>query len=161
MPAVLVLTDRGSVPSELVAETAAVLDSFGVDSIAIETDGDPRRARLAARRAEGAGVRVIIVIAEGNSGIAGEVASATALPVLAVPTVAGHKPERALRSLQQTAHCAKPGREVACLALGVAGAKNAALLAISILALGDQALRTKLEAFRSKQTRSVLKTASL
>ncbi len=159
VPAVLVLTDRGSA-KELGAETATMLDAFGVDSLAIETAGVLEAARRAARKAEKAGVRVVVVIAEGKSGMAGEVASATVLPVLAVPMAGAGgtsgRSARALRSLEQTAVCAKPGREVACLAVGVAGARNAALLAVSILALNDKELDKRLKVFRSKQTRAVL-----
>jgi 5-(carboxyamino)imidazole ribonucleotide mutase len=82
-------------------------------------------------------------------------ASQTVLPVLGVPVES-----RALKGLDSLLSIAQmpAGIPVGTLAIGEAGAKNAALLAISILANSRPVLRKKLQAFRSKQTKTVLRT---
>ena len=106
-----------------------------------------------AREAAGRGIQVIIAGAGGAAHLPGMVAAHTRLPVLGVPIES-----RVLRGVDSLLSIVQmpAGIPVGTLAIGTAGAKNAALLAAGILALHDAALREKLEAFREKQTREVL-----
>jgi 5-(carboxyamino)imidazole ribonucleotide mutase len=107
-----------------------------------------------AKSAEGRGIEVVIAGAGGAAHLPGMCASQTVLPVLGVPIES-----RALKGLDSLLSIAQmpAGVPVGTLAIGEAGAKNAALLAIAILANSRPELREKLHAFRSKQTNSVLK----
>jgi 5-(carboxyamino)imidazole ribonucleotide mutase len=106
-------------------------------------------ARTAAER----GLEVIIAGAGGAAHLPGMIAAHTWLPVLGVPiqSHALHGMDSLLSIVQMPA-----GVPVGTLAIGTAGATNAALLAASILALTDEKTRTKLEAFRKRQTDAVL-----
>ena len=106
-----------------------------------------------ASAAEGRGLKVIIAGAGGAAHLPGMAASKTALPVLGVPveSKALHGMDSLLSIVQMPA-----GIPVGTLAIGPAGAKNAAILAASILALNDPALRLKLHEFRMAQTRKSL-----
>lgn len=108
-----------------------------------------------AKSAESRGIEVIIAGAGGAAHLPGMCASQTVLPVLGVPVES-----RALKGLDSLLSIAQmpAGVPVGTLAIGQAGAKNAALLAVSILANSRPDLRKKLHAFRSKQTSTVLKT---
>ncbi|MBK8465551.1 MAG: 5-(carboxyamino)imidazole ribonucleotide mutase [Chloracidobacterium sp.] len=108
-----------------------------------------------AKRAEERGLEVIIAGAGGAAHLPGMCASQTVLPVLGVPIES--KSLKGLDSLLSIAQM-PAGVPVGTLAIGHAGAKNAALLAIAILANSRPDLRKKLTTFRSKQTRNVLKT---
>src|SRR5579864_7639847 len=105
-----------------------------------------------ARNAADRGVCVIIAGAGGAAHLAGVVAAHTVLPVLGVPI---QSKLQGLDSLLSTAQM-PGGIPVGTLAIGDAGAKNAALLAVAILATTDKKLRQKLEAFRKKQSEAVL-----
>jgi len=106
-----------------------------------------------ARKAAGRGVRVIIAGAGGAAHLAGVIAAYTWLPILGVPIQS-----KALQGLDSLLSIVQmPGVvPVGALAIGASGAKNAALLAASILAVSDEKIRKKLEAFRKKQTEAVL-----
>jgi 5-(carboxyamino)imidazole ribonucleotide mutase len=106
-----------------------------------------------ARQAAGRGVRVIIAAAGGAAHLAGVIAAHTWLPVLGVPMQS--KALNGLDSLLSTAQM-PGGIPVGTLAIGEAGAKNAALLAGAILAISNEEIRENLEAFRKQQTESVL-----
>jgi 5-(carboxyamino)imidazole ribonucleotide mutase len=105
-----------------------------------------------ASAAEARGMRVIIAGAGGAAHLPGMVAAHTALPVLGIP-VESHalKGMDSLLSIVQM----PAGVPVGTLAIGKAGATNAALLAVAILATTDPALREKLHAFRKEQTAKV------
>jgi 5-(carboxyamino)imidazole ribonucleotide mutase len=105
-----------------------------------------------ARKAAGRGLRVIIAGAGGAAHLAGVVAAHTWLPVLGVPM---QSKLQGLDSLLSTAQM-PGGIPVGTLAIGEAGAKNAALLAAAIIALSDEKIRKNLETFRKKQSESVL-----
>jgi 5-(carboxyamino)imidazole ribonucleotide mutase len=107
-----------------------------------------------ARKAAGRGIRVIIAAAGGAAHLAGVIAAHTWLPVLGVPMKSSLNGLDSLLSIAQM----PGGIPVGALAIGSAGAKNAALLAAAILATSDQRIRKNLEAFRTKQTRAVLAT---
>lgn len=106
-----------------------------------------------ARKAAGRGLRVIIAAAGGAAHLAGVVAAYTWLPVLGVPMQS-----QALHGLDSLLSIAQMpgGIPVGTLAIGTAGAKNAAILAASIIGLSDEKVRKNLEAFRKKQTDAVL-----
>ncbi len=105
-----------------------------------------------ARGAVERGIRVIIAGAGGAAHLAGVIAAHTWLPVLGVPM---QSKLQGLDSLLSTAQM-PGGIPVGTLAIGEAGAKNAALLAAAILSLSDEKIRSNLEAFRKKQSESVL-----
>jgi 5-(carboxyamino)imidazole ribonucleotide mutase len=112
----------------------------------------PERLYEFARGARAAGLGVIVAGAGGAAHLPGMIASLTTLPVLGVP-VESH----ALRGLDSLLSIAQmpAGVPVGTLAIGRAGAVNAALLAASILALGDEALAARLAAWRERQTAAV------
>jgi 5-(carboxyamino)imidazole ribonucleotide mutase len=103
-------------------------------------------------------VKCIIAAAGGAAHLAGVVAAHTTLPVLGVPMPSPHL--KGLDSLLSTVQMPK-GVPVATFAIGEAGAANAALFAVAVLAVSDKALARKLAAFREKQTAAVLKAAPL
>jgi 5-(carboxyamino)imidazole ribonucleotide mutase len=102
---------------------------------------------------EGRGIAVLIAGAGGAAHLPGMAAAKTALPVLGVPVQS-----KALNGLDSLLSIAQMpgGIPVGTLAIGEAGAINAALLAAAILALGDPPLRERLKAFRARQTARVL-----
>ena len=106
-----------------------------------------------AKTAESRGIEVIIAGAGGAAHLPGMCASQTVLPVLGVPVQS-----KALSGMDSLLSIVQmpAGIPVGTLAIGTAGAKNAALLAISILANSRPELREKLHEFRNKQTQSVL-----
>ncbi len=108
-----------------------------------------------AASAEGRGLKVIIAGAGGAAHLPGMCAAKTALPVLGVPVQS-----RALNGLDSLLSIAQMpgGVAVATLAIGVAGAKNAGLLAAQILALSDDTIRDNVRRFREEQTQKVLDT---
>jgi 5-(carboxyamino)imidazole ribonucleotide mutase len=105
-----------------------------------------------ARKGADRGLRVIIAGAGGAAHLAGVIAAHTWLPVLGVPI---QSKLQGLDSLLSTAQM-PGGIPVGTLAIGEAGAKNAALLAAAILATSDKTIRQHLEAFRRKQSEAVL-----
>lgn len=108
-----------------------------------------------AKGAEERGIEVIVAGAGGAAHLPGMCASQTVLPVLGVPIES--KSLKGLDSLLSIVQM-PAGIPVGTLAIGVAGAENAALLAVAILANSRPELRKKLKAFRTKQTKTVLKT---
>lgn len=108
-----------------------------------------------AKSAEERGIEVIIAGAGGAAHLPGMCASQTVLPVLGVPIES-----KALKGLDSLLSIAQmpAGVPVGTLAIGTAGAKNAALLAVSILANSRPALREKLHKFRKSQSKAVLKS---
>ena len=108
-----------------------------------------------AEEAEERGIKVIIAGAGGAAHLPGMTAAVTHLPVLGVPiqskSLSGQ--DSLLSIVQMPA-----GIPVMTLAIGVAGAKNAALSAASILSLSDDGIRERLKAFRANQTQTVLNT---
>ena len=112
----------------------------------------PERLYAFAKGAKGVGFRVIIAGAGGAAHLPGMTASMTTLPVFGVPVES--KALAGLDSLYSIVQM-PPGIPVGTLAIGRAGAINAALLAASVLALGDDALAARLEAWRQRQTDAV------
>lgn len=104
-------------------------------------------------QAETRGVQIFIAGAGGAAHLGGVIAAKTQLPVLGVPMQS--KALQGLDSLLSIVQMPK-GIPVGCLAIGSAGAVNAALLATAILALADPDLAQRLQAYREEQTRAVL-----
>jgi len=131
------------------------LEEFGVayETKIVSAHRTPDLLFEFAKGAEERGVEVIIAGAGGAAHLPGMCASQTVLPVLGVPVES--KTLKGLDSLLSIAQM-PAGVPVGTLAIGQAGAKNAALLAISILANSRPELRKKLHFFRSKQTKRVL-----
>ena len=113
----------------------------------------PDLMALFAREAAGRGVQVIIAGAGGAAHLPGMVAAHTRLPVIGVPVES-----RVLKGVDSLLSIVQmpAGVPVATVAIGTAGATNAALLAVSILALHDEKIRAALIEFRAKQTEDVL-----
>ena len=103
--------------------------------------------------AEGRGIQVIIAGAGGAAHLPGMAAAMTALPVFGVPVQS-----RALQGMDSLLSIVQmpKGIPVGTLAIGDAGAANAALLAAAVLALADPPLKARLKAFRARQTQTVL-----
>src|SRR5436305_9387669 len=131
------------------------LDVLGVPNEArvLSAHRTPDATAEFARNGAARGIRVIIAGAGGAAHLAGVIAAYTWLPVLGVPIQS--KTLQGLDSLLSIAQM-PGGVPVGTLAIGSSGAKNAGLLAASILALSDDKVRKKLEAFRKKQTDAVL-----
>lgn len=131
------------------------LERFGVptEHRIVSAHRTPELMAEFARAAAGRGLKVIIAGAGGAAHLPGMIAAHTWLPVLGVPVES--KTLRGVDSLLSIAQM-PAGVAVGTLAIGVAGAKNAALLAASIIGVGDAAVRQKVEAFRKAQTDAVL-----
>jgi 5-(carboxyamino)imidazole ribonucleotide mutase len=142
---------------ETMKNAADILEEFGVpyESKIVSAHRTPDMLFEFAKSAESRGIEVIIAGAGGAAHLPGMCASQTVLPVLGVPVES-----KALKGLDSLLSIAQMpwGVPVGTLAIGPAGAKNAGLLAVSILANSRPALKKKLHAFRSKQTKTVLKT---
>ena len=135
-------------------EGAKVLAEFGVPyemRISSAHRSPKRTARLAAEAA-GRGVRVIIAGAGMAAHLAGVIAAETTLPVIGVPM--GGSALNGMDALYSTVQM-PGGIPVATMAIGKAGAKNAGIFAIEILALGDPGLKEKLGAYRDRMAREV------
>ena len=111
-----------------------------------------------ASTAEKNNIKVIIAGAGGSAHLPGMVAAITSIPVIGVPIES--KKLKGLDSLLSIAQMPK-GIPVGTVAIGQDGAINAALLAASIIALNDNQVKSKLNLWRKKQTRSVKNTTSL
>lgn len=133
---------------------AKMLDDFGIpyEAKALSAHRTPGLVSEWAAGAAKRGMKAIIAGAGGAAHLAGVVAAHTMLPVLGVPMPSKHL--QGLDSLLSTVQMPK-GIPVATFAIGEAGAANAALYAVAMLALADSSLASKLSEFRRKQTEAV------
>jgi 5-(carboxyamino)imidazole ribonucleotide mutase len=135
---------------------AALLDSLGIlhETRIVSAHRTPDRMVRYAKEAADRGIQVIIAGAGGAAHLPGMVASMTTLPVLGVPVQS-----RTLKGLDSLLSIAQMpgGVPVATFAIGEAGARNAALHAAAILGLADAGVKTRLDRWRARQTRSVAK----
>lgn len=134
---------------------AKILQDFGIDYEAkvVSAHRTPDLLFEFATTAKDKGIKVIIAGAGGAAHLPGMIASKTIVPVLGVPVPSKYlSGQDSLYSIVQM----PKGIPVGTLAIGEAGAANAALLALQILAQFDDALAQKLAAFRAKQTAEVL-----
>lgn len=136
---------------------ADALDQLKIpyESKVVSAHRTPERLYEYAKTAKKRGLQVIIAGAGGAAHLPGMAASLTTLPVLGVPVES-----RTLKGLDSLLSIAQMpgGIPVGTLAIGESGAKNAGLLAASILALNDEKLSTRLEKFRDAQTASISAT---
>ncbi len=132
---------------ETMKETAAVLKEFGVDyeTKVLSAHRTPTEVVKFALSARKNGIKVIIAGAGGAAALAGVIAAHTILPVIGVPIET--KSLKGMDSLLSTVQM-PGGIPVACMAIGKAGAKNAGLLAIQILATEDKNLEKKLQVYK-------------
>ena len=130
---------------------AAMLDDFGVtyEARVVSAHRTPDLMFEFAEQARERGFKAIIAGAGGAAHLPGMVAAKTTLPVLGVPVASRHL--SGVDSLHSIVQMPK-GVPVATFAIGAAGAANAALFAVALLASHDEALRQKLQAFRAEQT---------
>ncbi len=140
---------------ETMRNASDMLEQFGVahETKVVSAHRTPDLLFEFAKSAETRGVEVIIAGAGGAAHLPGMCASQTVLPVLGVPVET--KTLKGMDSLLSIVQM-PAGIPVGTLAIGTAGAKNAALLAVSILANSRPELREKLKEFRTQQTETVL-----
>ena len=135
-------------------QAALVLDAFAVpyEARVVSAHRTPDAMFAYADQAAVRGLRCIIAGAGGSAHLPGMIASKTLVPVLGVPVTS-----RALKGLDSLLSIVQMPRgiPVATFAIGEAGAANAALFAVALLSHGDQALASRLAAFRRRQTAKV------
>jgi 5-(carboxyamino)imidazole ribonucleotide mutase len=145
---------------ETMKSAAEVLDELQIvnERFVVSAHRTPSRMVDYASRAADRGLKVIIAGAGGAAHLPGMVASETNLPVIGVPVQS-----RALQGLDSLLSIVQMpgGIPVATMSIGSSGAKNAGILAARILALSDNELRCRLEAFVQRQTDAVLDSAEL
>jgi 5-(carboxyamino)imidazole ribonucleotide mutase len=129
----------------------AILQEFGIahEARVVSAHRMPDDMFAYAESAAGRGLQAIIAGAGGAAHLPGMLAAKTTVPVLGVPVASKHL--QGVDSLHSIVQMPK-GIPVATFAIGTAGAANAALFAVAMLANHDAALRAKLDAFRAKQT---------
>jgi 5-(carboxyamino)imidazole ribonucleotide mutase len=129
----------------------AILEEFGIahEARVVSAHRMPDDMFAYAEAAAGRGLQAIIAGAGGAAHLPGMLAAKTTVPVLGVPVASKHL--QGVDSLHSIVQMPK-GIPVATFAIGAAGAANAALFAVAMLANHDAALRAKLDAFRAKQT---------
>jgi 5-(carboxyamino)imidazole ribonucleotide mutase len=155
-PAPLVAVIMGSKSDwETIKHASETLTRFGVphESRVLSAHRTPQAATEFASCASARGLKVVIAAAGGAAHLAGVLAAHTLLPVLGVPMES--QMLRGMDSLLSTVQM-PAGIPVGTLAIGKAGAINAALLAIAILALQRPDLEEKLDAFRKEQAETIL-----
>jgi 5-(carboxyamino)imidazole ribonucleotide mutase len=145
---------------ETMREACNILDQFGVpyEARVVSAHRTPKWMVQYAEKAAERGLQILIAGAGGAAHLPGMVASCTTLPVFGVPVQS-----KALSGLDSLLSIVQMpgGIPVGTLAIGVAGAKNAGLLAVRVLAINDASLRAKLEAYITEQTQGVMDKAVL
>jgi 5-(carboxyamino)imidazole ribonucleotide mutase len=151
-PVAIIMGSRSDWP--VLKNAAALLDELGVayEAKVVSAHRTPERMYAFAKGAREAGVKVIIAGAGGAAHLPGMTAALTDLPVLGVPIES-----KALKGMDSLLSIVQmpAGVPVGTLAIGEAGAKNAALLAAKILALADTGLARRVAAFAERQTAGV------
>ena len=140
---------------EVMSAAAETLETFGVayEKRIVSAHRTPDLLAESAKTAKSRGIEVIIAGAGGAAHLPGMVASMTTLPVVGVPVKS-----KALNGLDSLLSIVQMPAGVPVATVAINGAKNAALVAVSILALHDEALALALEDFRRRQTETVLMT---
>jgi phosphoribosylaminoimidazole carboxylase PurE protein len=139
---------------EIMKRCADQLKAFGIgfEMRVISAHRTPQTAHEYSTSARDRGLKVIIAAAGMSAALAGVMAAGTTLPVIGVPVNSG--PLNGIDAMLSTLQM-PPGIPVAAMAIGSAGATNAAILAAQILALSDAALAGKLQQFKQDQARKV------
>lgn len=140
---------------DVMSGAAAILEQFGVDyeKRIVSAHRTPDLLCEYAKTAAQRGIQVIIAGAGGAAHLPGMVASMTTLPVIGVPVKS-----RALNGLDSLLSIVQMPAGIPVATVAIDGSKNAALIAVSILALQDENLARKLADFRRDQTQTVLQT---
>ncbi|MDP8266611.1 MAG: 5-(carboxyamino)imidazole ribonucleotide mutase [Candidatus Aceula meridiana] len=151
---ILVMGSESDWPT--VKETAKIFKDFKVafEVKVLSAHRTPKETAEYAEKLEGRGVKVAIAAAGGAAALAGVVAGHTNLPVIGIPIETSSL--NGMDSLLSTVQM-PPGVPVGTVAIGKMGAKNAAYLAMKILALSDKALLTKLKIFKKRQADKIRK----
>ncbi len=141
--------------ADLMGEAARILEEFGVphEIKVLSAHRTPQETSEYAQGAESAGIQVLIAGAGYAAHLAGALAAHSTLPIIGVPLDASSL--KGLDSLLSTVQMPK-GIPVACMGIGKAGAINAALFAVQILARSDPALAQKLKEYREKMRQEIL-----
>jgi 5-(carboxyamino)imidazole ribonucleotide mutase len=141
---------------EVMSQAVETLEQFGIpyEKRIVSAHRTPDLLVEYAKTAKSKGIEVIIAGAGGAAHLPGMVASLTTLPVIGVPVKS-----KALNGLDSLLSIVQMPTGVPVATVSIDGAKNAALIAVSILALHDEELATTLENFRRKQTETVLNTS--
>ena len=158
MPNPLVGIVMGSASDwEVMQQAVRRLEEFGVpcEAKVVSAHRSPELAQEYARTAAGRGMACLIAAAGGAAHLAGVMAANTTLPVLGVPMPGKHL--QGMDSLLSTVQM-PAGIPVATFAIGEAGAHNAALFAVALLALKDPGLAKKLAEFRASQEKKIRET---
>ena len=136
-------------------ESARILEEFGVphEMKVLSAHRTPQETSEYAQSAEGRGIQALIAGAGYAAHLAGALAAHSTLPIIGVPLDASSL--QGLDSLLSTVQMPK-GIPVACMGIGKAGAINAALFAVQILARSDPALAQKLKEYREKMRQEIL-----
>jgi 5-(carboxyamino)imidazole ribonucleotide mutase len=134
-------------------QAVAVLDELGVPSElrVVSAHRTPDHLYRYAEDAAGRGIRVIVAGAGGAAHLPGMLAAKTQLPVIGVPIPTQH-----LGGLDSLLSIVQMPRGIPVATVAIGNAVNAALLAVAILALSDEALATRLADYRARQTQGVL-----
>ena len=151
VPAVIGVVMGSSSDWETLRAATAILAEFGIahEARVVSAHRMPDEMFAYAEGAAARGLKAIIAGAGGAAHLPGMLAAKTTVPVLGVPVES--RQLKGLDSLYSIVQMPK-GVPVATFAIGSAGAANAALFAVALLAAGDAALRGRLEAYRARQT---------
>lgn len=150
----LMMGSKNDMP--VVDEAVKMLDKFGIanEVRVLSAHRTPKQTVEYSEGLSGRGVKVVICAAGGAAALAGVVSAHTHLPVIGIPLDSmGFNGLDALLSTIQM----PPGIPVAGVGIGKAGAKNAALIAVRILALSDEDLGKKLDAFSKEQAEKIVR----
>ena len=141
-----------------VEPAAVLLKDWGIafEVVVASAHRAPKRVQAYAREAAGRGIKVIIAVAGMAAHLAGVLAAETTLPVIGVPMPASHL--NGLDSLLSTVQM-PAGVPVATMAIGTAGAQNAAIFAAQILALGEPRLKERLKRHKEELEEKVAQQA--
>ncbi len=141
--------------ADIMGESARILEEFGVphELKVLSAHRTPQETSEYAQSAEGRGIQALIAGAGYAAHLAGALAAHSTLPIIGVPLDASSL--QGLDSLLSTVQMPK-GIPVACMGIGKAGAINAALFAVQILARSDPALAQRLKEYREKMRQEIL-----
>jgi 5-(carboxyamino)imidazole ribonucleotide mutase len=136
---------------ETLRSATEILEEFGIahEARVLSAHRTPDDMFVYAEQARGRGLKAIIAGAGGAAHLPGMLAAKTSVPVLGVPVASRHL--QGVDSLHSIVQMPR-GVPVATFAIGAAGAANAALFAVAMLANDDDGLRARLDAFRARQT---------
>ena len=150
-PAVVGVVMGSSSDWETLRTATEILAEFGIpfEARVVSAHRMPDDMFAYAESAVSRGLKAIIAGAGGAAHLPGMLAAKTTVPVLGVPVASRHL--QGVDSLHSIVQMPK-GIPVATFAIGTAGAANAALFAVAMFAVGDEALRARLEAYRARQT---------